>query len=287
MALYEPESGIPSLNIKGDLFVFDCPKVMGIVNVTPDSFHSASRAQKEDEILEKAEKMLTEGADIVDVGGYSSRPGANTITIQEELDRVIPAVASIRNHFTEAVISVDTFRSTVAKEAIHAGADIINDIQGGQADDRMFETVASLQVPYIMMHMRGTPQTMKGLTDYEDIAAELFSFFQERIQKLLQQGVTDIILDPGLGFAKVMRQSYYLLSQISYFKSLGFPILIGLSRKSMIYRTLDTEAPNALNGTTAAHIIALMNGADVLRVHDVKEAKEAIQIYLAYNSTLA
>ena len=265
-----------SLNVGGKILDLSAPKVMGILNITPDSFFEGSRTQSEKEILTQAEKMLTEGADILDLGAYSSRPGATDISVEEEKQRLIPAVKLIVKHFPEAVISVDTFRASIAKKAIESGAHIINDISGGNLDQEMFKTVGKLGVPYILMHMKGTPQTMKDLTDYVDLCSEIKLYFSEKIAQLKQVGVKDIVLDLGFGFAKNIPQNFELLKQLADFRTLGFPILAGLSRKSMIYKTLDIDANKALNGTTVLNTIALLNGASILRVHDVKEAREAI-----------
>ena len=265
-----------SLNVGGKILDLSAPKVMGILNITPDSFFEGSRTQSEKEILTQAEKMLTEGADILDLGAYSSRPGATDISVEEEKQRLIPAVKLIVKHFPEAVISVDTFRASIAKKAIESGAHIINDISGGNLDQEMFKTVGKLGVPYILMHMKGTPQTMKDLTDYVDLCSEIKLYFSEKIAQLKQAGVKDIVLDLGFGFAKNIKQNFELLKQLADFRTLGFPILAGLSRKSMIYKTLDIDANEALNGTTVLNTIALLNGASILRVHDVKEAREAI-----------
>jgi dihydropteroate synthase len=265
-----------SLNVGGKILDLSAPKVMGILNITPDSFFEGSRTQSEKEILTQAEKMLIEGADILDLGAYSSRPGATDISVEEEKQRLIPAVKLIVKHFPEAVISVDTFRASIAKEAIESGAHIINDISGGNLDQEMFKTVGKLGVPYILMHMKGTPQTMKDLTDYVDLCSEIKLYFSEKIAQLKQAGVKDIVLDLGFGFAKNIPQNFELLKQLADFRTLGFPILAGLSRKSMIYKTLDIDANEALNGTTVLNTIALLGGASILRVHDVKEAREAI-----------
>jgi dihydropteroate synthase len=265
-----------SLNVAGKILDLSIPKVMGILNITPDSFFEGSRTQSVKEILAQAEKMLIEGADILDLGAYSSRPGATDISTEEEKSRLIPAVKLIAKHFPEAVISVDTFRANVAKEAVENGAHIINDISGGNLDQEMFKTVGELGVPYILMHMKGTPQTMKDLTDYNDLFGDIKLYFSEKIVQLKQAGVKDIILDLGFGFAKNIKQNFELLNHLADFRTLGFPILAGLSRKSMIYKTLDIDANEALNGTTVLNTIALINGASILRVHDVKEASEAI-----------
>ena len=270
-----------TLNLRGNLVSLDTPAVMGILNITPDSFYSLGRQNTEKEILSAAENMLAEGALILDIGGYSSRPNAEDISTEFETDRISKALALIVKEFPEVYISIDTFRSSVAKVAIDQGACIINDISGGTLDTNMFETVAKLNVPYIMMHMRGTPQDMVQHTDYENLLKQMTFFFSERVEKLRILGVKDIILDPGFGFAKTAKQSYEILRNLDYFKGMRLPLLAGLSRKSMIYRTLDISAEEALNGTTALNMAALINGASLLRVHDVKAAVETVQLYKA------
>ena len=270
-----------TLNLRGNLVSLDTPAVMGILNITPDSFYSLGRQNTEKEILSAAENRLVEGALILDIGGYSSRPNAEDISTEIETDRIGKALAFIVKEFPEAYISIDTFRSSVAKVAIDQGACIINDISGGTLDTNMFETVAKLNVPYIMMHLRGTPQDMVQHTDYENLLKQVTLFFSERVEKLRILGVKDIILDPGFGFAKTAKQSYEILRNLDYFKGMRLPLLAGLSRKSMIYRTLDISAEEALNGTTALNMAALINGASLLRVHDVKAAVETVQLYKA------
>ena len=270
-----------TLNLRGNLVSLDTPAVMGILNITPDSFYSLGRQNTEKEILSTAENMLAEGALILDIGGYSSRPNAEDINTETETDRISKALALIVKEFPEAYISIDTFRSSVAKVAIDQGACIINDISGGTLDTNMFETVAKLNVPYIMMHMRGTPQNMAQQTDYKHLLKEVILFFSERVEKLRILGVNDIILDPGFGFAKTAKQSYEILQNLDYFKGLRLPLLAGLSRKSMIYKTLGISAEEALNGTTALNMAALINGASILRVHDVKAAVETVKLYKA------
>ncbi|MDB5001466.1 MAG: folP [Mucilaginibacter sp.] len=270
-----------TLNAGGKLMDLSTPKVMGIINITPDSFYAESRKAGIDAVLKQAEKMLADGATFLDVGAYSSRPGAVDISIQEETDRLLPAVEAIAASFPDAVLSADTFRSGVAEAAIKAGAHIINDISGGELDTDMFATAARLQVPYVLMHMRGTPQNMAQLTDYEDVFAEVFNYFVKKIYQLKQLGVHDIILDPGFGFAKKASDSYELINRMQGFNVLQLPILAGISRKRMIYGLLGTTAEEALNGTTALNTIALMKGANILRVHDVKEAVETVKIWEA------
>jgi dihydropteroate synthase len=268
-----------SLNVRGILMDLSKPKIMGILNLTPDSFYDGGRNNDPSLALKKAEILLAESADILDLGAYSSRPGAEHISEQEELQRLIPVIKAIGRDFPDAVLSVDTFRSSVANAAINEGAHIINDISAGEMDKAMFEMVASLRVPYILMHMRGTPQTMTGLTDYTDLTSEVCFYFATKIDQLKQMGVKDLLVDPGFGFAKTPEQSFELLKNLGLLKITGHPILAGLSRKSMIYKTIGTDAENALNGTIAANTIALMKGASILRVHDVKAAREAITIF--------
>ena len=254
------------------------PRVMGILNVTPDSFYAGSRLPDEEAVLRQAEQQVQAGAFFLDIGGYSSRPGADDVPEAEELARVLPAVEAVVREFPEVYVSIDTFRASVARAAVEHGAHLINDISGGQLDDAMFETVADLQVPYICMHMRGTPQTMKGLTNYENLLGEMGFYFQERMRRLTDLGVRDVILDPGFGFAKTVEQNFEILQNFSYFKMFGAPLLAGVSRKSMIWRTLDVKAGEALNGTTVLNTWALTQGASILRVHDVKEAMETITL---------
>ncbi|MBS1491155.1 MAG: dihydropteroate synthase [Bacteroidetes bacterium] len=266
------------LNLKGRLTYFSQPKIMGILNVTPDSFYEGSRFLNAEAQLRQVEKMLTEGADIIDVGGYSTRSGAGTLSQEEEMSRVIPVIQPIAKEFPEAVISIDTFRAAVARKAVEAGASLINDISGGEQDEKMGETAAELNVPYIFMHMRGTPQTMQQLTQYENLVIEVIQYFQAKITKLHQLGVKDIVVDPGFGFAKTPAQSFEMLNKLDRFHILNKPLLVGLSRKSMIWKTLQGTPEQALNGTTCLNTIALLKGASLLRVHDVREAKETIQL---------
>ena len=252
---------------------------MGIINLTPDSFYAGSRKQGIDDALQQARRMLDDGADLLDLGAYSSRPGAEDISIQEETDRLLPVVETIIKQLPEAVLSIDTFRSQVAEAAIKAGAHIINDISGGQLDEDMFATVARLQTPYILMHMKGTPKTMNQMAVYDDVFAEVYDYFAERYYLLKQLGIHDVILDPGFGFAKKPEHGYALMNRLQDFAMLGLPVLAGVSRKKMIYGSLGITADEALNGTTALNTIALTKGADILRVHDVKEAVQAIKIW--------
>lgn len=266
------------INCKGQLIDLSEPKVMGIINITPDSFFSGSRANSDKEILSKAEQMLKEGATFLDLGAYSSRPGADDISEEEELRRMTPSVEMILKEYPEAILSIDTYRSKVAQRSIEAGAAIINDISAGKLDEKMLKTVADLQVPYIMMHMKGTPQTMKDLNQYEDLAGDILFYFSERIAAARKLGINDLIIDPGFGFAKNIAQNFELLSKLELFKNLELPLLAGLSRKSMIWKKLGISPDDALNGTTSLNTIALLKGADILRVHDVKEAIECINL---------
>ena len=268
-----------TLNIHGRLLDLSVPRVMGVLNVTPDSFYNGSRFTTESEILNQTEKMLSEGATFIDVGGYSSRPGAADITEKEEIERAVQAVKFIIKKFPDAILSIDTFRAEVARQAVSEGASMINDISGGENKSNMFSTVAALKVPYVIMHMRGTPQTMNTLTGYENLIHEITNYFHQRICLLETLGVKDIIVDPGFGFAKTIEQNFQLLKQLDYFKILGKPILAGISRKSMIWKTLEAQPADALNGTTALNMAALMKGSSILRVHDVKEAVEATKLY--------
>lgn len=256
---------------------------MGIVNVTPDSFYAGSRFTNDKSLLSAVEKMLKDGADIIDIGGYSSRPQSENITANDEMSRLGNALEIILKKFPDTIISIDTFRSNVARFVVNNfNVALINDIGGGTLDDSMFESIADLGVAYVLMHIKGTPQNMQSFAQYDDIVSEVMFFLQKRIAQLHVLGVNDIIVDPGFGFAKTTEQSYELLSKLSYFKALNVPVLTGLSRKSMIYKLLDIDSKDALNGTTAANMLALMGGASLLRVHDVKEAREAIQIFKQY-----
>jgi dihydropteroate synthase len=268
-----------TLNAGGRLIDLSSPKVMGVINLTPDSFFAGSRKQGIDEALQQAGKMMDEGAVILDIGAYSSRPGADDISIQEETDRLLPVIEAIAERFPDAVLSIDTFRSKVAEAAIKAGAHIINDISAGQLDDDMFATIARLQVPYILMHMKGTPKTMNQMAHYTDVFAEVYDYFADRYQQLKQLGVHDVIIDPGFGFAKKTEHSYALMHRLQDFNMLQLPLLVGVSRKTMIYKPLGVTAEEALNGTTILNTIALTKGANILRVHDVKEAVEAVKIW--------
>jgi dihydropteroate synthase len=267
-----------TINCKGSLVDLSSPKVMGILNITPDSFYDGGKYKSESDMLQQTEKMLTEGAAFIDIGAYSSRPGANHISEEEELQRILPVINLLIKEFPDILISVDTFRSGIAKQTIESGAAIINDISGGSMDDDMFKTVAQLKVPYILMHMLGTPQSMQLNPTYNNVTTELIYFFSEQISKLHQLQLNDIIIDVGFGFGKTIEHNYELLKNLALFKELDVPVLAGISRKSMLYKTLDITAQEALNATTSANTIALLNGANILRVHDVKEAYEAIKI---------
>jgi dihydropteroate synthase len=267
-----------TLNIGGKLLDLTTPQVMGILNVTPDSFFSGSRVLQVEDAYKKAERMLSEGASILDIGGHSTRPGADAVSEEEEIKRVLPVVEMLRKRFPEVIVSIDTFRASVAKQAVEAGAHIINDIAGGNLDPLMFETVAALNVPYILMHSRGTPQTMKELNQYDDLVTDVLRELQKKIYALRQLGVKDIVADMGFGFAKNADQNYVLLREMKVFEQLGVPILAGVSRKSMIWRKLDISPEQSLNGTTALNTVALLNGASILRVHDVKEAIEVVKL---------
>ena len=267
-----------TINCKGTLIDLTAPKVMGILNITPDSFFDGGKYRDEAEIIDQVEKMLVDGATLIDVGAYSSRPGAKHISEEEELQRILPVINLLLKKNPEILLSVDTFRSKVAQEAIDAGAAIVNDISGGKMDDQMFSTIAKLQVPYILMHMLGTPQTMQKNPTYKDVTNEIISFFAAQIDQLHQLKLNDIIIDVGFGFGKTNTHNFEILKNLALFKSLEAPILVGISRKSMLYKTLDISAQEALNATTSANTIALLNGASILRVHDVKEAVEAVKI---------
>ena len=272
-----------TINAGGKLIDLSVPKVMGIVNLTPDSFYASSRRPLLTDALLQAYRMLTDGAAFLDLGAYSSRPGAKDISVQEETDRLIPVVELIAANYPDAFLAVDTFRSQVGEEAINAGAHIINDISGGQLDDKMFATVARLQVPYILMHMKGNPQNMNKQARYKDVFTEVLEYFVERTHKLKELGVHDVIIDPGFGFAKMPEHSYSLMHRLKDFGALQLPILAGVSRKRMVYNVTGGTADDALNGTTALNTIALTNGANILRVHDVKEAVEAGKIFMMAN----
>ncbi|MFM1878275.1 MAG: dihydropteroate synthase [Bacteroidota bacterium] len=269
------------INCRGRLLDLNTPRIMGILNLTPDSFYSGSRLQSIDSALSLAESMLNDGATCLDLGGYSSRPGAADISEEVEKQRIIPVISAIVSRFPEAYLSVDTFRSGVAKEAVAAGAVMVNDISAGLLDPSMLPVVAELKVPYILMHMRGNPLTMSTLTTYQNLIQEIVFYFSQRIREARNSGILDIIADPGFGFAKTQEQNFELLSKLDALKVLEVPILVGISRKSMIWKTLGIDASAALNGTTALHMVALQSGAQLLRVHDVKEAVECVKLWKA------
>lgn len=271
-----------TLNCKGKLICLDKPVVMGIINCTPDSFYADSRVLDIDAIVHKAIAMIQAGASILDLGGQSTRPGSTYISADKEMERVLPAIDAVHKALPEAIISVDTFYASVAGNAIRAGASIVNDISGGQYDNAMLQTVAAEKVPYICMHIKGTPQTMQAHTDYEDMMTEITDYFLKRLALCTAAGITDLIVDPGFGFAKNSEQNFYLLNQLAALSILDRPILVGLSRKSFIYKTLKVSAEAALNGSTVLHTMALLNGANILRVHDVGEAVETIHLVDAY-----
>ncbi len=267
-----------TINCKGQLIDLSQPKVMGILNVTPDSFYDGGRFRNTSSVMRQVDQMLEEGATFIDVGAYSSKPNADDVSETEELQRILPVVDLIIKNFPEILLSVDTFRSEVAKQCIDAGASLINDISAGHLDKNMLKTVAKLKVPYIMMHMRGTPKTMQQQTHYKNLVKEILFYFSERIEKARALGIVDLIIDPGFGFAKTLEQNYELLNKLELLNITDLPLLVGMSRKSMIYKTLDTSAEHALNGTTVLNTIALQKGAHILRVHDVKEAVESIKL---------
>lgn len=267
------------INCNGFIVDLSEPKIMGILNTTPDSFYDGGTSHEIDSALRKTEKMLSEGADFIDVGGYSTRPGAKEVSVDEELRRSVPVIEKLVREFPGILISIDTFRSKVAEESINAGAAIVNDISGGMIDENMFSTVAKLNVPYILMHIKGTPATMQNFAEYKDITLEVNYFFSEKIAELRALGVNDIILDPGFGFAKNTNQNYELFSHLELIGYGDFAVLVGISRKSMIYKKFNTTPAEALNGTTVLNTIALQKGAKILRVHDVREAKETVEIW--------
>jgi dihydropteroate synthase len=269
---------IKTINCNQKLVEFDFPKVMGILNVTPDSFYDGGKLKNDLDILSRVESMISDGATFIDIGGYSSRPGANHISSEEEMSRVIPVIEKLINNFPESLISIDTFRSEIASRAIESGACMVNDISAGNMDSNMYATVAKYQVPYIMMHMKGTPQTMQKNPEYDDIIHDLINYFSNKLNHIRHLGINDVIIDVGFGFGKTIEQNFELLNDLDLFTSLDVPILSGLSRKSMLYNLLDISQNEALNATTSANTIALLKGTDILRVHDVKAAIEAIQI---------
>ena len=274
-----------SLNCRGKLFFTERPLLMGILNLTEDSFYAASRMQNIEAIKNKAAQMMKEGADILDLGAQSTRPASTRIIAKEELEKLLPAIEVLKRNFPEMVISIDTYHSEVARKCVEAGASIINDISGGEMDKNMIATVAKLKVPYVCMHMKGVPETMQDQTHYEDILKEILDFFIAKINECKVAGIDDVIIDPGFGFGKNISQNFYLLKHLQVFQMLEKPILAGLSRKSTIYKTLKIPVEDSLNGTTVLNTIALLNGASILRVHDVKEAGEAVKLFCAYKAS--
>mgnify|MGYP001231346974 FL=1 len=267
-----------TINLNGNLMDLTTPKIMGILNVTPDSFYDGGIFDSNKKILDHVEKMLTDGADIIDIGGYSSRPGAKEVKLKDEIKRVVPTIELIKKEFNETTISVDTFRSEVALQAVNSGASIINDISGGDLDPNMFNCVAELNVPYIIMHMQGNPKNMQNNPLYENVIVEIIENLSKKVFEATEAGVIDVIIDPGFGFGKTIEHNYKILSELSFFKELDCPILVGLSRKSMIYSLLEEKPENVLNGTTCLNTVSILNGANILRVHDVKEAKEVVKL---------
>ncbi len=268
-----------SINVAGRLITFDEPKVIGIINVTPDSFYAQSRKESIADIVSAAGDMLVAGASILDIGGMSTRPGAEEISPKEEADRVIPAIENILIQYPQAIISIDTYRSLTASLALDAGAHIVNDISGGDADNKMYEIVAQHNVPYICMHMQGTPQNMQEKPLYENVVLDIFKNLQQKIVRCREAGIKDVIVDVGFGFGKTIEHNFELLKNLKYFQQLDCPVLAGLSRKSMLYKSLNIDAADSLNATSVAHMIALQKGANILRVHDVKEAVECIKVW--------
>ena len=275
-----------TINCKGQLIDLSSPKVMGILNCTPDSFYDGGKYKSENDVLNQVEKMLEDGATFIDIGAYSSKPNAVFVSEKEEENRLLPIIDLVLKNFPQTIISVDTFRSEIAKKAIENGVAIVNDISAGTLDSQMMSVVAKLQVPYIMMHMKGTPQTMQSLAQYENIVKEMMFYFSEKVSEARSFGINDIIVDPGFGFAKTLEQNFEIMQKLELFQMLDLPILVGISRKSMIYKTLETNPENSLNGTTFLNAIALQKGAKILRVHDVKEAVECVKLYHKLNFNL-
>lgn len=267
-----------AINCNGKLMDFEVPKVMGILNCTPNSFYDGGKYKTKTDFLKQTEKMLIDGASIIDLGAYSTQPNADFVTEDEELNRILPVASSIIKHFPEIILSIDSFRSEVAKQCIENGATIINDVSAGFLDEKMFEVVGKYKVPYIMMHMKGTPQNMQKFTDYDDVMKDMMFYFSERIATAKSFGIVDIILDPGFGFSKTLNQNYEVLNKLELLNEFNLPVLSALSRKSMIYKFLNTEPTEVLNGTTVLHTISLMKGAKLLRAHDVKEAVECVKL---------
>ena len=275
-----------TINCAGKLIDLSIPKIMGILNITPDSFYDGGRYNSDKKILDHVEKMIIDGAIFIDIGAYSSRPGGVDIDENEELKRIIPAIELVNKKFPEIIISIDTFRSKVAEACLNSGASIINDISASQLDEKMMETIAKYNVPYIIMHMKGNPQNMMDKTNYDDMLQEMIKYFSKKINQAISYKINDIIIDPGFGFAKNIKQNYDLLNHLDLLKILDKPIMVGISRKSMIYKSLDSTPEEALNGTTVLNIVALIKGASILRVHDVKEANECIKLIGSLNKQL-
>jgi dihydropteroate synthase len=271
-----------SLNSKGKMISLEKPLVMGILNITADSFYSGSRLQNMDEISRRAEQMINEGADILDIGGQSTRPGSERISQEKEMEKVLPVIEMLKKNYDSVILSVDTYYSAVAKEAVNAGASIVNDISGSTMDKNMIDTVAALGVPYVCMHMKGVPETMQQNIHYENVIIEVLNYFIQKINECRLAGINDVIIDPGFGFGKTIKHNLTLLKNLPIFKMLEKPLMAGLSRKSTVYKTLNVNAEDSLNGSTVLNTIALQNGANILRVHDVKEAKETIALCEAY-----
>ena len=275
-----------TINCAGKLIDLSIPKIMGILNITPDSFYDGGRYNSDKKILDHVEKMIIDGAIFIDIGAYSSRPGGVDIDENEELKRIIPAIELVNKKFPEIIISIDTFRSKVAEACLNSGASIINDISASQLDEKMMETIAKYSVPYIIMHMKGNPQNMMNKTNYDDMLQEMIKYFSKKINQAISYKINDIIIDPGFGFAKNIKQNYDLLNHLDLLKILDKPIMVGISRKSMIYKSLDSTPEEALNGTTVLNTVALIKGASILRVHDVKEANECIKLIGSLNNQL-
>lgn len=273
-----------TINCKGNLIDLSKPKVMGILNLTPDSFYDGGQNQSKTQILKKVERMLEEGATFIDVGGYSSRPGANDVEESEEAKRVLPIVEALLTEFPQILISIDTFRSKIVLESVARGACMVNDISGGNLDNEMFKTISKLQIPYVLMHMAGNPKTMQKKTQYEHLLLDITYYFSKKISELRALNVNDVIIDVGFGFGKTLQQNYELLKNLEHFKFLNVPILSGISRKSMLYKVLNTTPQKTLNATTVANTLAVLNGSDILRVHDVREAVETLKILEVYNA---
>ena len=272
-----------TLNCKGKLLVIDKPLLMGILNITPDSFYEGHLDKNIESIAQLASNMLADGADILDIGGQSTRPGSKRITAVEEIKRVLPVIEAIKKNHPDAIISIDTYYSNVAFESVKAGASIVNDISAGNMDSKMLDTVAALQVPFIAMHCKGRPETMQENPQYDDVVKEVLDFFIQKIDDCKKAGITDIVIDPGFGFGKTIQHNFQLLKNLQTFRMLEKPILAGISRKGTIYKTLNVTAAEALNGTTCLNTIALLNGACILRVHDIKEAKEVVELFYTYH----